>query len=86
VEFVGVLHGAAHPAAARKLVDFMLSKRFQADMPLQMFVYPAVARTPLPAVVTKFSDVSPHPLTLTPARIGRERARWIDEWTAHVLR
>ena len=29
VEFVGVLHGAAHPAAARKLVDFMLS----ADVP-----------------------------------------------------
>ena len=42
VEFVGVLHGAAHPGAARKLIDFMLTKRFQADMPLQMFVYPAV--------------------------------------------
>ena len=86
VEFVGVLHGAAHPAAARELVDFMLSRRFQADMPLQMFVYPAVTGTPLPPVFTKFSSVSPAPLVLTPERIGRERAQWIDEWTAHVLR
>lgn len=86
VEFVGVLHGAAHPGAARKLVDFMLTKRFQADMPLQMFVYPAVTGTPLPPVFTKFSSVAANPLTLPPARIGRERAQWIDEWTAHVLR
>jgi thiamine transport system substrate-binding protein len=86
VEFVGVLHGAAHPAAARKLVDFMLTKRFQADMPLQMFVDPAVTGTPLPPVFTKFSSVPTNPLTLTPARIGRERAQWIDQWTAHVLR
>ena len=66
VEFVGVLHGAAHPAAARKLVDFMLTKRFQADMPLQMFVYPAVTGTPLPPVFTKFSSVPADPLTLSP--------------------
>jgi thiamine transport system substrate-binding protein len=45
-----------------------------------------VTGTPLPAVFTKFSSVPATTLTLTPARIGRERARWIDEWTAHVLR
>ncbi|MGZ4676234.1 MAG: thiamine ABC transporter substrate-binding protein [Acidimicrobiia bacterium] len=86
VEFVGVLHGAAHPAAARKLVDFMLTQRFQRDVPLQMFVDPAVRGTPLPAVFTKFASVPAHPFTLTPARIGRERGTWIDEWTSHVLR
>jgi len=86
VEFVGVLHGAAHPAAARKLIDFMLSRTFQADMPLQMFVYPSVTGTSLPPVFTKFSTVTPDPLTLTPAQIGRERKQWIEQWTAHVLR
>jgi thiamine transport system substrate-binding protein len=86
VEFVGVLHGAAHPAAARKLIDFMLSRTFQADMPLQMFVYPAVTGTPLPPVFTKFSTVTPDPLTLTPARIGHDRKQWIEQWTDHVLR
>jgi thiamine transport system substrate-binding protein len=86
VEFVGVLHGAAHPAAARKLVDFMLTRTFQQDMPLQMFVYPSVTGTPLPAVFTRFSTPPADPYTLTPARIGAERSTWIDQWTEHVLR
>jgi thiamine transport system substrate-binding protein len=86
VEFVGVLRGATHPAAARKLIDFMLTRRFQADVPLQMFVYPAVTGTPVPAVFTKFSTVPSDPLTLTPTRIGRDRRRWIEQWTDHVLR
>jgi thiamine transport system substrate-binding protein len=86
VEFVGVLHGAAHPAAARKLIDFMLGRSFQADMPLQMFVYPAVTGTPLPPVFTKFSTITPDPLTLTPEHIGRDRKQWIEQWTDHVLR
>jgi thiamine transport system substrate-binding protein len=83
---VGVLRGATHPAAARKLIDFMLTRRFQADVPLQMFVYPAVTGTPVPAVFTKFSTVPSDPLTLTPTRIGRDRRRWIEQWTDHVLR
>jgi len=86
VEFVGVLHGAKHVAAAHELIDFMLTRRFQRDVPLQMFVYPSVTGTPLPEVFTTFSSIAPHPFTLTPARIGRDRRRWIDEWTRHVLR
>lgn len=86
VEFAGVLRGAAHPAAARKLVDFMLTQRFQRDVPLQMFVYPSVTGTPLPEVFTKYSAVVPDPSTLRPARIGADRRQWIDEWTQHVLR
>jgi thiamine transport system substrate-binding protein len=86
VEFAGVLRGAKHPDGARKLIDFMLTRTFQRDVPLQMFVYPAVAGTPLPPVFTTFSRVSAHPFTLSPSRIGRDRSRWIDEWTRHVLR
>ncbi|MBK5289304.1 MAG: thiamine ABC transporter substrate-binding protein [Acidimicrobiia bacterium] len=86
VEFAGVLRGAAHPDGARALVDFMLTRRFQSDMPLQMFVNPAVPGTPLPAVFTKFATIPADPFTLSPARIGHDRAGWIDEWTARVLR
>jgi thiamine transport system substrate-binding protein len=86
VEFVGVLKGAAHPAAARKLVNFMLTQRFQRDVPLQMFVYPAVTGTPLPEVFTRYSTVAQRPYTLSPARIGAQRRQWIDQWTEHVLR
>ena len=67
VEFAGVLKGTEHAAAARKLVDFMLSARFQADVPLQMFVFPVRDGTPLPPVFAKFAEVAKDPLSL-PAR------------------
>ena len=86
VEFAGVIKGTEHPAAARKLVDFMLSERFQADVPLQMFVFPVRKGTPLPAVFTKFAQVAPKPLTLPAADISAHRDAWIEQWTDTVLR
>ncbi len=86
VELAGVLRGAQHPAAARKLIDFMLSEKFQADIPLQMFVFPARAGTPLPSVFTKYAEVPARPFTLPPAEIGAQRDNWIKQWTTTVLR
>lgn len=86
VEFAGVLKGAAHTRAAQELVDFMLSEKFQADIPLQMFVFPSREGTPLPSVFTKYATIPPAPLTLPPAEIGTHRDRWIKQWTNTVLR
>jgi thiamine transport system substrate-binding protein len=86
VEFAGILRGAEHRAAARKLVDFMLSTRFQADVPLQMFVFPAADGTPLPDVFEDFAEIADDPYTMSPERIGRRRDAWIRDWTAAVLR
>jgi len=86
VEFAGVLKGSEHVAAARKLVDFMLSQRFQRDMPLQMFVFPVRNGTPLPAVFQKYAQVAPDPLTLPAKEVGGNRDQWIEQWTNTVLR
>ena len=86
VEFAGVIKDTEHPAAARKLVDFMLSERFQADIPLQMFVFPVRDGTPLPTVFTKFAEVPTRPLSLPPGAIGVHRDEWIEQWTETVLR
>jgi thiamine transport system substrate-binding protein len=86
VEFAGVLKGAEHPAAAKQLVDFMLTRRFQADIPLQMFVFPSVTGTPLPPEFTKYASVPKDPRTLPPAEIGAHREDWIKQWTNTVLR
>jgi thiamine transport system substrate-binding protein len=86
VEFAGVLKGAAHPKAAQQLVDFMLTERFQADVPLQMFVFPVREGTPLPAVFTKFAEVAAKPLTLPAADISQHREAWIEQWTDTVVR
>jgi len=86
VETVGILKGTEHRRAARRLVDFMLGERFQSDIPLQMFVFPARAGTPLPEVFTAFAELPATPLTLTTKTIGTNREEWIDEWTDIVLR
>jgi thiamine transport system substrate-binding protein len=86
VEFAGVIKGTDHEAAARQLVDFMLSEQFQADVPLQMFVFPVRDGTPLPPVFTKFAEVPSKPLSLPPADISAHRDAWIEQWTDTVLR
>jgi thiamine transport system substrate-binding protein len=86
VEFAGVLQGAEHPAAAKRLLDFMLTRRFQSDIPLQMFVFPAVTGTPLPPEFTQYASIPSDPFTLPPAEIGRHREDWIKQWTNTVLR
>jgi thiamine transport system substrate-binding protein len=85
VEFVGVLKGAKNPAGAKELIDFMASEPFQADVPLQMYVWPTRQGTRLPAVFTKYADVPAHPLTLPARQIGTHRDQWIQQWTDIVL-
>lgn len=85
-EYAGVLRGTHNANGARKLVDFLLSARFQAGMPLTMFVLPTREGVPLPAVFTRFDPTIAHPLELTPARIGANRDRWVSEWTDLVVR
>ena len=86
VEFAGVLRGTDHPEAAAKLVDFLLSATFQADIPLNMFVEPANSTVPLPDVFQQHRTEIPEPLTLDPATIEANRAEWTDRWTQIVLR
>jgi thiamine transport system substrate-binding protein len=85
VEFAGVLKGTQHATEARALVDFMLSPEFQADVPLQMFVFPVRNGTPLPQVFQEFAEVPTAPLTLPADQISRHRDEWIQQWRATVL-
>lgn len=85
VEFVGVLKGAKNPDAARKFVDFMLSAKFQEDVPAQMFVYPVMPGTKLPAFF-KFAESPKKPAVVSAADINANRDAWIKAWTDAVLR
>ena len=86
VEFVGLLKGAANLDLGRQWVDFMLGEQFQADIPLQMWVYPARTGTPLPDVFVKHAQAPTQPATLTPAQIEAGREKWLKAWTDAVLR
>jgi thiamine transport system substrate-binding protein len=84
IEFAGVLSGTKHAAAAHQLVDFLASEAFQADMPLNMFVYPARTGTPLPDVFSKYAVKPTDTLTIDPAEVAAKRDTWIKDWTSSV--
>ena len=90
IEFVGILKGtekdAVRLSAAQKFVDFMLSREFQEDMPLQMFVYPVLPEAQLPEIFTRYSTVPANPARMDSAEIDAEREQWLQAWTETVLR
>ncbi len=85
VEFAGVLRGTKHPERARKLIDALLSERFQADVPLQMFVLPSRTGTPLPELF-RFAATPDKPLQLPPAEVETNLDEWLETWNTTVLR
>lgn len=86
VEYAGILKGTRHERAARAFVDFLLRPEVQADIPLNMFVYPVVEGVQLPDVFVRNAAPVEQPLSLPPAEIEANRERWIQEWTQIVLR
>ena len=86
VEFAGILAGTDHRAAAELLVDFLLSPTFQEDIPLNMFMFPALASAALPQAFVDFVRLADDPYMLEPAEIEANRNAWTERWTEIVLR
>ncbi len=86
IEFVGILKGTRHLDLAQKFVDFMLSRHFQEDIPLQMFMYPVNTDASLPQEFTRYAQTASQPATLDPTVIAANRDKWIADWTEIVLR
>jgi thiamine transport system substrate-binding protein len=86
IEFAGILRGTEHEEAAQRLIDFLLDVPFQEDVPLTMFVFPVNEDAALPEVFVEHATVPSDPLQLDPDEIGEGRERWIEDWTATVLR
>jgi thiamine transport system substrate-binding protein len=85
-EFAGVLKNAKNTAGAQALLEFLLSKQFQEDIPAQLFVYPVVEGAKLPADFEKWAVVPGNPHTMTAEQIGENRDAWIKEWTDIAVR
>lgn len=85
IEFAGVLTGTAQPDAAGRLVDFLISEPFQAELPLNVFVFPANPSVELDPVFVDNAVIPETSRSLDPAAIAENRADWIDEWTDLVL-
>ncbi|MFM8906569.1 MAG: thiamine ABC transporter substrate binding subunit, partial [Actinomycetota bacterium] len=69
-EFAGILRGTAHEKEARLLIDFLLSKAFQEDLPLTQFVWPINNTARVPQEFTEFALRPDNPLFIAPATIA----------------
>jgi thiamine transport system substrate-binding protein len=85
IEFIGILTNGKNRELAEKFVDFMLSKEFQEDMPLNMFVYPVNQTAQLPEVFTQHAQVTDRPASLSYDEIAANRDAWIEAW-AEVMK
>ena len=86
IEFVGILRVTKNRDLAEKWVDFMLSPRFQEDMPLQMYVFPVNPQAKLAETFQKYLVAPQQPASLPPAEIAAHREQWLEAWTEAVLR
>ncbi|GAA2778046.1 thiamine ABC transporter substrate-binding protein [Streptomyces rameus] len=85
-EFAGVLSNARNTKGAKAFVDFLVSREFQEDMPLNMYVYPVVRGAKVPAEFTEYGPAAEHPETMAPDRIAANRDQWVKSWTSLVLK
>jgi thiamine transport system substrate-binding protein len=86
IEFIGILQSSQQRDLAEAFVDFVLDRRFQEDIPLQMFVYPVNTNAALPEVFVQFGQTPASPVDVDAAGIEANREAWIAAWTEVMLR
>lgn len=86
IEFVGILQGTKNRELAEKWVDFMLSTDFQADMPMQMFVFPVNRETQLEDTFIEHLQIPNRTAQVAYQEIASNREKWLQDWTEKILR
>ncbi|WWV74194.1 thiamine ABC transporter substrate-binding protein [Neisseria leonii] len=85
VEGAAVLKGAKEPVLAAKLVQYLQSGAVQKAIPAEMWVYPAVKNTELPAVF-QHAGLPPKADNPNETDIGMKQRRWVNRWIRVVLK
>ncbi|WP_225838590.1 thiamine ABC transporter substrate binding subunit [Streptomyces sp. NK08204] len=85
-EYAGLLSNARNTEGGKAFLDFLVTKEFQEDMPLNMFVYPVVKGAAVPADFTKYGPQAKNPETMAPGKIAANRDQWVKAWTSLVLK
>lgn len=85
IEFAGIVKGSKERMLAEKFIDFLLSKDFQEDVPMQMFVFPVLPEAVLPEAFEKGSQIPEKPAGLPPSKIAEMRDIWVEQWVELML-
>jgi thiamine transport system substrate-binding protein len=86
VEYAGLLSNAKNTKGGKAFLDFLISERFQEDMPLNMYVYPVREGAQVPPEFVKYGPQAKDPETMDPAKIADHRDQWVKSWTSLVLK
>ncbi|WP_143532445.1 thiamine ABC transporter substrate-binding protein [Saccharothrix sp. ALI-22-I] len=84
VEYAGVLNGAKNAEDAKKVVDFLLGEKVQADVPGTMYVYPSREGVALPEAWTKAAPLPATARSLPADQVDANRERWVQQWRTLV--
>ncbi|MCH5675671.1 thiamine ABC transporter substrate-binding protein [Streptomyces gilvus] len=86
IEYAGLLSNARNSKGGKAFIDFLVTKEFQEDMPLNMFVYPVIEGATVPKEFTEYGPAAKDPETMAPAKIAASRDQWVKSWTSLVLK
>jgi len=85
IEFAGILAGTENRDLAEAWIDFMLSPTFQADLPLQMFMFPVNPSAELDDTFVEFLAIPDQPAEVSPEDIVANREAWLEAWRSIIL-
>jgi len=86
VEFAGILRGTDASENAGQLIDFLISERFQREVALGLFVFPANADVELQPEFVQYATIPENPIAIDSTLVDANRTEWIERWNAAVLR
>ncbi len=81
IEVAGILKNAPNPAAARKLIDHIMSVEFQDLIPLNQFMYPVHADATLPEAFV-WAEPASEMVRLDAEAVAAGFDGWLERWEA----
>jgi thiamine transport system substrate-binding protein len=78
VETAALLKNAPHAALGKKFLEMLLSPEVQAEVPTRQWMYPARAKTPLPASFKSLTQ--PKAIAVRPPVDEKARHALLDRW------
>jgi thiamine transport system substrate-binding protein len=79
VEYAGVLAGAKNPDDAKKVLDFLVSQKFQEQVPASMYVYPSREGVALPDAWKTAAPLPDAPRQLPADQVDANREKWVQQ-------
>jgi len=80
IEFAGIIKGTKHIKMAKKFIDFMLSDKFQNEIPLKNWMFPIIQYESLPDSF-RIAPIPKKVLALRPVRVNHQNSKWLKAWS-----